>query len=145
MRFVIYALIFMSLPSYADSDFGRWGTTCDGDGFVLSLREPLSVLEVNEDQIVIAVHSKKINAKAVDVYFDKPLALERGGRVINWNNIDKTVKIAEFTYDGDRHGFLKWFGFRDEKKQTSFWVTEPDFVQFYAKDGVIEMTKCQGS
>ena len=52
-------LMFVSSFSYAGSDFGTWGTTCDDNGFIISLKEDSSPLVVSDNQIVISMHSKK--------------------------------------------------------------------------------------
>ena len=143
MKVILIALMFISSFTYASSDFGTWGTTCDDDSFLISLKENSSPLIVSDNQIVISVHSKKINSKVIDVFFDNTLDFGRGGMGFNWGSIDKTKKIAELTYDSKNKGTMKWFGFWDTKKHANFWVKEPDFVQSYAKDGVIDLIRCE--
>lgn len=144
MRISLFMLLLVSSLSYASSVFGDWGTTCDDDGFTISLNNEPSPLVINDNQIVISVHSKVIDSKTIDLFFDNTLDLGSGGMAINWSNIDKANKIAELTLSGSNQGLLKWFGFRDNKLQKNFWVKEPDFIQSYAKGGVIEMQKCAG-
>jgi hypothetical protein len=143
MKTIFIVFFLASSTSYASSDFGEWGTTCDEDGFIISLKEESSPLIINDNQIVISVYSKKVGHKVVDVFFDNTLDLGRGGMGFNWGDIDKTKKIAELTYTEKNKWLLKWFGFWDIKKHTNFWVKEPDFIQSHAKNGVIEMVKCE--
>jgi len=135
--------MFVSSFTYAGSDFGTWGTTCDDNGFILSLKEDSSPLVVSDNQIVVSMHSKMINHKIIDIFFDDTLDLGRGGMGFNWGDIDKAKRIAELTYSENNKWLMKWFGFWDAKKNTSFWVKEPDFIQAYAKNNVIEMIKCE--
>lgn len=136
-------LIFAPSFSYAGSDIGTWGTTCDDNGFIISVKEESSPLVVSDNQIVISMHSKIINHKVIDVFFDNTLDLGQGGMGFNWENIDKGRKIAELTYSGNNKWLMKWFGFWDAKKKTGFWVKEPDFIQSYANNDVIAMIKCE--
>lgn len=89
------------------------------------------------------MHSKRINPRVIDVFFDNTLDLGQGGMGFNWEDVDKAKKIAELTYSGNNKWLMKWFGFWDTKKQTGFWVKEPDFIQSYAKNDVIAMIKCE--
>ncbi|EMO4511658.1 hypothetical protein [Enterobacter roggenkampii] len=143
MKIIFLMLMFVSSFSYAGFDFGTWGTTCDDNGFIISLKEDSSPLVVSDNQIVISMHSKKITSKVIDVFFDNALDLGQGGMGFNWEEVDKAKKIAELTYSGNNKWLMKWFGFWDAKKQTSFWVKEPDFIQSHAKNDVIAMIKCE--
>ena len=85
-------LMFVSSFSYAGFDFGTWGTTCDDNGFIISLKEDSSPLVVSDNQIVISMHSKKITSKVIDVFFDNALDLGQGGMGFNWEEVDKAKK-----------------------------------------------------
>lgn len=121
-------LIFVSSFTYAGSDFGAWGTSCDDNGFILSLKEDSSPFVVSDNQIVVSIHSRRINHKVIDVFFDDTLDLGIGGMGFNWGDVDKTKKIAELTYSENK-------GART--------VKEPDFIQTYAKNNVITLIKCE--
>lgn len=135
--------MFVSSFAYAGSDYGTWGTTCNDNGFILSLKEDSSPLVVSDNQIVISMHSERVDPKVIDVFFDNTLDLGQGGMGFNWEGVDKAKQIAELTYSENNKWLMKWFGFWDAKKQTRFWVKEPDFIQSYAKHHVIAMIKCE--
>lgn len=141
MHYFLFFLLSISFVSNASDSFGLWGTTCNNDGFYFSFKKNASSLVVNDNQIVISIRSTIKNG-IVDVYLDSPLDLGRGGMEIKWDNIDKSKKIAEFDYK-NKFGHLKWLGFFDKKKNKYFWSKEPDFVQSYSYDGVVNMTKCK--
>ncbi|HFR5725675.1 TPA: hypothetical protein ACHW3K_005179 [Escherichia coli] len=143
MKNIFLILIFVSSFTYAGSDFGTWGTSCDDNGFILSLKEDSSPFVVSDNQIVVSIHSRRINHKVIDVFFDDTLDLGIGGMGFNWGDVDKTKKIAELTYSENNKWLMKWFGFWDAKKNTRFWVKEPDFIQTYAKNNVITLIKCE--
>lgn len=141
MRYFLAFLLAVSFVSNAKGDIGVWGTSCNDDGFYFPFEQKTSSLIVNDNQIVISVHSIVKNG-VVDIYLDGPLDLGRGGMNLKWNNIDKSKKIAELDY-ANKTGILKWFGFFDNKKNKYFWIDDPDFVQSYSHGGIINMTKCE--
>lgn len=69
MKNIFLILIFVSSFTYAGSDFGTWGTSCDDNGFILSLKEDSSPFVVSDNQIVVSIHSRRINHKVIDVFF----------------------------------------------------------------------------
>ncbi|KAB8312660.1 hypothetical protein EH228_06175 [Erwinia endophytica] len=142
MRYLFVFLLSFSISSYANDDLGEWGTTCDDDGFYFPLEQKISPLVVNDNQIVISIHSSVVNNGVIDVYLDGPLDLGSGGMNIKWDDVDKTKKIAEFNYKNET-GYLKWFGFFDKKKKKYFWSKDPDFVRTYSYDGAVKMKKCE--
>ena len=141
MHYFLAFLLAVSFASNANDDIGVWGTSCNDDGFYFPFEQKTSSLVVNDNQIVISVHSI-INNGVVDVYLDGPLDLGRGGMELKWNNIDKSKKIAELEY-ANKIGNLKWLGFFDNKTNKYFWIDAPDFVQSYSHGGIIKMTKCE--
>lgn len=141
MRCFFILLLAISFTSNASDNLGLWATTCNDDGFYFPFEQKTSSLVVNDNQIVISVHSV-IKDGFVDVYLDGPLDLGRGGMNIKWDDIDKSKKIAELEYK-NKSGNLKWFGFFDKKKNNYFWTGDPDFVQSYSHDGIVNMTKCE--
>jgi hypothetical protein len=141
MRNLAFLLFLISMSSFASSNFGRWGTTCGEDDFVIDLHKKETPLIVNDNQIVISIHAVEEN-NTVEFFYNKTLDLGRGGMNFDWNNVSSTTKIAEMKVV-DQTGFFRWKGFFDMRKKKYFWISEPDFVQFYAKDGVIELHKCK--
>lgn len=142
MRYLFVVLWSLSFSSYASDGFGVWATTCDDDGFYFPLEQKISPLVVNDNQIVVSIHSSLIGNGIIDVYFDGPLDLGKGGMNIKWDNMDKTKKIAEFNYNNES-GYLKWFGFFNKKEGRYVWTKDPDFVQSYSHNGVVRMQKCE--
>lgn len=140
MRYSLILLLAISFASIATDNFGAWATTCNDDGFYFPFDNKTSPLVVNDNQIVVSVHSI-IKENVVNVYLDGPLDLGRGGMNIKWDDIDKSKKIAEMEYK-NKSGHLKWFGFFDKKKNTYFWHENPDFVQSHSNGGVVNMTRC---
>lgn len=134
-------LFFISSISYAQSDFGVWGRTCDEGEFSIQLSTEPGPLIVNENQIVIEIHSKKISTDHINIYFDKALDLGQGGMTLDWDNFSKTRLLAELTFKGNT-GKFKWHGFYDNRKKTHAWVDGPDFIQDHAENGVITLKKC---
>ena len=120
MRCFFILLLAISFTSNASDNLGLWATTCNDDGFYFPFEQKTSSLVVNDNQIVISVHSV-IKESVVDVYLDGPLDLGRGGMNIKWDDIDKSKKIAELEYK-HKSGNLKWFGFFDKKKNNYFWT-----------------------
>lgn len=141
MRCFLIFLMAISCTSNASDNLGLWATTCNDGGFYFPFEQKTSSLVVNDNQIVISVHSI-IKESVVDVYLDGPLDLGRGGMNIKWADIDKSKKIAELEYN-NKSGKLKWFGFFDKKKNKYFWSEDPDFVQSYSHEGIVSMTKCK--
>lgn len=141
MRFFLIFLLAISFTSSAGDNFGTWATTCNDNGFYFPFEQKTSPLVVNDNQIVVSIHSI-IKDGVVDVYFDGPLDLGRGGMNIKWDDIDKSKKIAELEYK-NKSGNLKWFGFFDKKKNKYFWSGDPDFVQSYSHDGIVKMIRCE--
>lgn len=141
MRYFLLFLLAILFTSNASDDFGLWGTTCNEDGFYFPFEQKTSPLVVNDNQIVVSIHSI-IKDGVVDVYLDGPLDLGRGGMNIKWNNIDKSKKIAQLKYK-NKSGRLKWFGFFDKNTNKYFWSNDPDFVQSYSQGGIVNMTKCE--
>lgn len=92
MRYLFVVLWSLSFSSYASDGFGVWATTCDDDGFYFPLEQKISPLVVNDNQIVVSIHSSLIGNGIIDVYFDGPLDLGKGGMNIKWDNMDKTKK-----------------------------------------------------
>lgn len=142
MRYLLVLLFSLSFASSANDDFGSWGTVCTDDGFYFPLDQKTSPLVVNDNQIVISIHSVSMSNGVVGIYLNGPLDLGRGGMDIKWDDVDKTKEIARFNYSGNS-GDLKWLGFFDKKKNKYFWSKDPDFVQSYSHDGVVRMTKCE--
>ena len=141
MNYFLAFLLGVSFVSNANDGIGVWGTSCNDDGFYFPFEQKISPLVVNDNQIVISVHSIIKNGVA-DVYLDGPLDLGRGGMEFKWGNIDKSKKIAELEY-ANKTGYLKWLGFFDNKENRYFWTDAPDFVQSYSHSGIIKMTKCE--
>lgn len=61
----------------------------------------------------------------------------------DWNNVSPTMPLAELNIS-NQNGELHWKGFYDMKKSKYYWTNHPDFVQFYAKNGIIKLHKCKG-
>lgn len=141
MKFIPAFLILLSFTSCAHSHPGVWKTTCDDDGFSLPLDKKSQSLVVNENQIVISVHAKNVSSNKVDIYYDKTLDLGTGGMTLDWENFSETVKLAEIVIKGNE-GKMRWYGFFDKSKNKRVWVEQPDFVQSFAKNGVIKLKQC---
>ncbi|NNS05734.1 hypothetical protein [Erwinia sp. JH02] len=141
MKILIAGLFFLSFTSYAQSHLGTWGTTCDDEGFSIQLSKIPSPLIVNDNQIIISIHSKEISANQVAVYFDKPLDLGTGGMNLAWDSFSTTKSVAEMTIKGSS-GLFRWYGFFDKSKKKYVWVDGPDFVQDHTKNGLIKLKRC---
>lgn len=141
MKIITVCLFLLPFSVNAQSHLGTWGTTCDDDGFSIQLSKIPSPFIVNENQIIISIHSKEVSANQVAVYFDKPLDLGMGGMSLEWDNFSITKPVAEMTIQGSS-GLFRWHGFFDKSKKKHVWVDGPDFAEEYAKDGVIKLKKC---
>lgn len=136
-----FTLLLISIATHADSNFGIWGTSCDDDGFSITIDNKPNPLVVNDNQIVVNVHAKEIYKDKVDIFYDSVADLGRGGMNFDWKNVSSTAPLAELTIV-NKNGELRWKGFYDNKKTKYYWVVEPDFVQSYAENGVIKLHKC---
>lgn len=141
MRFIAAIIVLTSFTSSAQSHAIEWKTRCDDEGFSLPVDQQSHPLVVNENQIVISVHTKRIDANKIGFFLDKTLDLGTGGMTLNWDNFSKTAKIADMTFKG-REGVFRWYGFFDKDQQKSVWVAQPDFVETYAKNGQIKLITC---
>lgn len=141
MKIITGFLFFLSFTSYAQSHLGTWGTTCDDEGFSIQLSKNTTPFIVNENQIIISIHSKEISANQVAVYFDKPLDLGTGGMSLAWDSFSTTKPVAEMTIKGSS-GLFRWHGFFDESKKKHVWFDGPDFVQDHTKNGLIKLKRC---
>jgi len=141
MKILTLVMFLVSFSSSATSDLGKWGTSCDEDGFSIKVSEVPSALVINDNQIVIATTATQISDNEIDVFFNKTLDLGKGGMNFKWDEVNKSKKIAKITFSGGE-GVLKWEGFFNKKTNSYFWVSDPDFVQSYAEAGVIKMKKC---
>lgn len=119
-----------------------WSTSCDDDGFSISIDKNTNPLVVNDNQIVVNVHSNEISKEKVDIFYDSVADLGRGGMNFDWKNVSSTTPLAELNIV-NRNGELRWNGFYDRKKSKYYWVNDPDFVQSYANNGVIKLHKCE--
>ena len=142
MKNLALLLFFLSVSSYAGSNLGLWGTTCDDDGFIFHFSEKSTPLIINDNQIVISIHAKENADNIINVFFDRTLDLGRGGMNFNWKSVSSTMKVAEMKVI-NRTGFFTWNGFFDNRKKKYFWVKNPDFVKTYAENGVITLHKCK--
>jgi len=141
MKIITACLFLLSLTANAQSHFGTWGTTCDDDGFSIQLSKNATPFIVNENQIIISIHSKEVSANQVAVYFDKTLDLGTGGMSLAWENFSTTKSVAEMTIK-DGSGLFRWHGFFDKSKKKHVWADGPGFMQDHEKNTVIKMKKC---
>ncbi|EBS7636766.1 hypothetical protein CDR68_24090 [Salmonella enterica] len=135
-----YILLVIPFFSYADENFGTWNDNCDNVNFSIQLEKTALPLIINDNQIVISIHAVSKNNR-IDVFFDNTLDLGRGGMSMNWADVDKSKKIAEMIIH-DKIGYFKWLGFYDKKTNKYFWVSKPDFSEFYSEGNIIRMVKC---
>lgn len=141
MRLTAAIIVLTSFTSSAQSHAIEWKTRCDDEAFSLPVDQQSHPLVVNENQIVISVHTKRIDANKIGFFLDKTLDLGTGGMTLNWDNFSKTAKIADMTFKG-REGVFRWYGFFDKDQQKRVWVAQPDFVETYAKNGQIKLIAC---
>ncbi|GJA00769.1 hypothetical protein ECV0102_11170 [Enterobacter cloacae] len=137
-----FTLLLISIATHADSNFGVWSTSCDDDGFSITIDKNTNPLVVNDNQIVVNVHSNEISKEKVNIFYDSVADLGRGGMNFDWKNVSSTTPLAELNIV-NRNGELRWNGFYDRKKSKYYWVNDPDFVQSYANNGVIKLHKCE--
>lgn len=135
------SIVFLSLTSYANSDFGLWGTTCDDEGFSIKIDSKPNPLVVNDNQIVVNVHATEVSKDKFDIFYDNVADLGRGGMNFDWKNVSSDTPLAELNIV-NQNGELRWKGFYDSKKSKYYWVNDPDFVQYHAENGVIKLRKC---
>ncbi|ANI84974.1 hypothetical protein [Kosakonia oryzae] len=141
MKIWPFILLFISVTTHANSNFGRWGTTCDDDGFSININDKPNSLIVNDNQIVINIHAKEIDKNKINIYYDSVADLGRGGMNFDWKNISQIKPVAELSFIKQK-GELRWKGFYDNKRSKYFWISDPDFVQSYSEGGVIKLHKC---
>lgn len=141
MKIWPYTLLFISVATHADSNFGLWSTSCDDDSFSILIDNKPTPFVVNDNQIVINVQANEISKYKVDIFYDSVADLGRGGMNFDWKNVSRTTPLAELTII-NRNGELRWNGFFDDNKSKYYWVSDPDFVQSYAENGVIKLHKC---
>lgn len=141
MRFIAAIIVLTAFTSSAQSHAIEWKTSCDDEAFSLPVDQQSHPLVVNENQIVISVHTKRIDANKIGIFLDKTLDLGTGGMTLNWDNFSKTAKIADMTFKG-REAVFRWYGFFDNVQQKRVWVAQPDFVETYAQNGQIKLIAC---
>jgi len=141
MRLTAAIIVLTAFTSSAQSHAIEWKTRCDDEAFSLPVDQQSHPLVVNENQIVISVHTKRIDANKIGFFLDKTLDLGTGGMMLNWDNFSKTAKIADMTFKG-REAVFRWYGFFDNVQQKRVWVAQPDFVETYAKNGQIKLITC---
>ncbi|WP_336243262.1 hypothetical protein [Enterobacter cloacae] len=142
MRFLALILLVYSIFTYANTDFGLWGTACSNDGFFIKVSEESSPLVINDNQIVISIHAKENPDGVIHFFYDKTLDLGAGGMNLDWDNVSLQSDVAEMKINGDA-GVFKWNGFFNDRSKKYFWVNEPDFVQGYAEHNVIKLHRCK--
>lgn len=141
MRLTAAIIVLTAFTSSAQSHAIEWKTRCDDEAFSLPVDQQSHPLVVNENQIVISVHTKRIDANKIGIFLDKTLDLGTGGMMLNWDNFSKTAKIADMTFKG-REAVFRWYGFFDNVQQKRVWVAQPDFVETYAQNGQIKLIAC---
>ena len=137
-----FLLLLISMTTHANSNFGMWSTSCDNDGFSIKIDNKPTSLVVNDNQIVINIHAKEVDNNKIDIFYDSVADLGRGGMNFDWKNVSPIKPVAELSII-KKNGEFRWKGFFDNKKLKYFWVNDPDFMQFYADDGVIILHKCE--
>lgn len=142
MKFLPLGMLLISMTTHANSNFGVWGTTCNDDGFYIEINNKPSLLIVNDNQIVINMHSKEVDNNNYYIFFDSVADLGRGGMNLDWKHVSPTKPVAELSII-NQNGNLQWKGFYDDMKMKYFWIKDPDFVQSYAENGVITLHKCE--
>lgn len=141
MRLTAAIIVLTAFTSSAQSHAIEWKTSCDDEAFSLPVDQQSHPLVVNENQIVISVHTKSVAGNKIGIFLDKTLDLGTGGMMLNWDNFSKTAKIADMTFKG-REAVFRWYGFFDNVQQKRVWVAQPDFVETYAKNGQIKLITC---
>lgn len=145
MKVWLIVLLFISLSTCASSSFGTWSISCgDDDEFSINIENKPSSLVVNDNQIVINVHAKEIRKNKIDIFYDNVADLGKGGMNFDWNNVSSTIPLAELNVT-NQDAELRWKGFYDNKKSKYYWVNDPDFVQYYAENGIIKLHKCNSN
>lgn len=142
MKILPFAFLFLSLSTYANSNFGVWSTTCDDDGFSINVESKINPLVVNDNQIVINTHAKETTKNKINLFYNSVADLGSGGMKFDWKSVSSTMPLAELNISKNNAEF-RWKGFYDNKKSKYYWVNDPDFVQSFAENGVIKLHKCE--
>ncbi|EPW3170295.1 hypothetical protein ACWKA6_001077 [Providencia stuartii] len=141
MSRIIVLLCFISLSTFANSNYGTWSVECNSDdAFHITLKGNDTPLVINNNQIIISIHSKKINNN-IEVYYDNIIDLGAGGMKLDWGNVSNSKVVANIILN-ENTGYMKWYGFFDKKTNTFFWNAGPDFVQKFEKNGIITIYRC---
>jgi hypothetical protein len=121
---------------------GRWSPNCDNlEGMKIGDHSKVE-FTINSNQIVINSTLQKYskNDGIVDVYFDSPLDLGRGGMKLDWVNFSKIRQIATIKIKDEDDFILNWTGFFNKKMKKYQWVGQPDF---YRESGMIDFKRCE--
>lgn len=141
MNRIIGLLCFIPLSVFASSNYGTWSSKCNSDdAFTITLKDSKTPLVINSNQIIISIHSKKMNNN-IEVYYNNTIDLGAGGMKLDWSNVSNSKAVANIILNEDT-GYMKWYGFFDKKTNSFFWNMEPDFVQNFEKNGIITIYRC---
>ncbi|MPW06947.1 hypothetical protein GCT19_15015 [Paraburkholderia sp. CNPSo 3155] len=96
---------------------------------------------INSNQIVInSVLKENIKEdEIINVYFESPLDLGRGGMGLDWDNFSRIRRIGYIKIKSERDLVLNWIGFYTNNTREYKWVSKPDF---YKNSGKIDFHRC---
>ncbi len=120
---------------------GRWSPDCDNLEGIKIDGHLKAEFTINSNQIVINSILKEGGKKdgAIDVYFESPLDLGRGGMNLDWDHFSRIIRIATVKIKGENDINLNWIGFFSDKAKKYQWVSQPDF---YNDNGKIDFHRC---
>lgn len=117
---------------------GRWSSDCANfEG--LRIKNNQSIFTINSNQISINIRLIESDNNIVNIYFESPYDLGRGGANLDWSNFSKSRPIANMRLNETNDGELKWVGFYNEKGRSYQWKNQPDF---YKNSGSVHFHRC---
>ncbi|MGF6533394.1 MULTISPECIES: hypothetical protein [Paraburkholderia] len=121
---------------------GRWSPDCDNLEGIKIDDQLKAEFTINSNQIVINSMLKEGVKKdgVIDVYFESPLDLGRGGMNLDWGHFSTVTRIAAIKIKGENDISLNWVGFFSNEAKKHQWVNQPDF---YNDNGKIDFHRCE--
>jgi hypothetical protein len=126
--YVTYLILTKSLAlagELPEAIVGSWSTDCnDINTFIVN--NTMSVLTVNENQIVINTRMDAVDKSQFRVSFISTDDLGEGGETLQWPKFSRTKPIALMQLERGA-ARLTWLGFFNVQTGKYEWTTGPDF------------------
>lgn len=108
-------LISLSTIIFADDKIiGEWAVDCEGMPFSrIYTDEGINKIQLASNQIYIDVLYKASNNPddGLNILFEKPSSLGRGGVGFPWSQFSKNKPLGNFKKVSEKEAILEWYGF----------------------------------